>query len=466
MQGYNPGDTICAPATAPGMAAIAVLRLSGPSSFDIAGQIFVPMHKEQRLEGARPRRMLYGQIVDGELPIDEVLLTKFEAPRSYTGEHMVEVSCHGSPYIRQQILRLMIDRGARMARPGEFTMRAFLNGRMDLSQAEAVADLIASNSEASRQIAFHQMRGHFSKRIADLRAQLLEFASLIELELDFTEEDVEFANREELSALLNDIESEVRRLMESFSMGNVLKHGIPVAIIGKPNVGKSTLLNALLNEERAIVSEIPGTTRDAIEDSISIGGVAFRFIDTAGLRKGRDAIETVGIGRTYEKIRQASIILYLFDASTTGLEEITETIREFRERVGDKDKRLMLIANKIDLMEEIPQNFRNLVDLETIFISAKRKENIGLITDSLLRSATSAPGEKHDTLVANTRHYEALSAAARSIAEVRTGMQNRIPGDLLAIDLRSALHHLGSITGEVTSDEILGAIFEKFCIGK
>ncbi len=468
MQFHDLTETICAPATAPGTAAISVLRLSGPKALAIAAALFLPRNKEMSLGRAASHRMLLGQIIDGDEVVDEVLLTKFVSPHSYTGDDLVEVSCHGSPYIQQQILKLMMDQGARMARPGEFTLRAFLNGRMDLSQAEAVADLIASNSEASRKMALRQMRGHFSDRIRELRQKLLEFASLIELELDFSEEDVEFADRSALSSLLDDIDDEVARLRESFSMGNVLKNGIPVAIIGKPNVGKSTLLNALLNEERAIVSEIPGTTRDAIEDTITLSGVAFRFIDTAGLRDSQDEIESVGIERTYEKIRMASVILYLFDASETSLEEIVETITEFRKEVGDEEegKRLVLIANKIDLLEEIPHHFRNLVDLETIFVSAKRKENISMIADSLLKSAEVSAAGDEGTIVTNIRHYEALSHTATAIVDIRRGLDEQIPGDLLAIDLRSALHHLGSITGEVTSDEILGEIFGKFCIGK
>lgn len=466
MQTHSHDDTICAPATAPGQAAIAILRLSGPDSFLVARQIFRPYDQDLAFEDIPSHRMTLGRIMDGYEDLDEVLLTRFVGPNSYTGEDMVEISCHGSPYIQQVILQLMLEHGARMANPGEFTLRAFLNARMDLSQAEAVADLIASNSEASRKIAFQQMRGHFSQRIGELRQKLLEFAALIELELDFSEEDVEFADRQKLLLLLNDIRQEVSGLRESFATGNVLKHGIPVAIIGKPNVGKSTLLNAILNEERAIVSEIPGTTRDAIEDTITIEGMAFRFIDTAGLRDSQDVIETAGIERTYEKIRQAHIILYLFDVSQTSLEEISETIRDFRMRVGEEDKHLVLIANKIDLMEEIPHHFRNLVDLETIFVSAKRKENIAMITASLVQTMRTEPSRHQEVLVANSRHYEALSKTATSIEAIEEGVRSEIPGDLLSIDLRTALHHLGSITGEVTSDEILGEIFGKFCIGK
>ncbi len=466
MKHYDTKDTICAPATAPGNAAIAVIRISGPKAVALSAAMFTPKKKDLVLERAESHKMYFGQMMDGDSPVDEVLLVKFTAPHSYTGEDVVEVSCHGSSFIQQKILKMYLDGGARMARPGEFTMRAFLNGRMDLSQAEAVADLIASNSAASHQMAFRQMRGHFSDRIKDLRSRLLEFAALIELELDFSEEDVEFADRVKLNELLEQIEKELAGLQESFSMGNVLKNGIPVAIIGKPNVGKSTLLNAILNEERAIVSEIPGTTRDAIEDTINIQGVAFRFIDTAGLRHSEDAIETVGIERTYEKIRQAAIILYLFDVSETSMEEILETINDFHLELGDASKRLILIANKIDLMEEIPHHFRELVEWETIFVSAKRKENINMISDSLLQSVDLASQEENQSIVTNSRHYEALAQTAKAIHAIKSGISQSIPGDLLASDLRDALHHLGTITGEVTSDEILGEIFEKFCIGK
>jgi len=466
MSLYDTKDTICAPATAPGMAAIAVIRLSGSEAFSIAAGCFEPQKKGLAFSDISPFKVTLGQLHESGRPVDEVLMTRFKNPHTYTGEDLVEFSCHGSPFIQQEILRILIDMGARMAKPGEFTMRAFLNGRMDLSQAEAVADLIASNSSASHLMAFRQMRGHFSERIRELRQQLVNFAGLIELELDFSEEDVEFADRGSLTNLLDTIEAEIGRLKQSFTMGNVLKNGIPVAIIGKPNVGKSTLLNALLNEERAIVSDIPGTTRDTIEDTISISGVAFRFIDTAGLRHSQDEIESVGIERTYEKIRQAAIILYLFDASETSLEEITETLNDFRERFYDENKRLILIANKIDLLEEIPHHFRNLVELETIFVSAKRKENIHMIADSLLTSVTTASEEENQAIVSNSRHYEALAKTAEAISAVRRGIEENLPGDLMAIDLRSALHHLGTITGEVTNDEILGNIFEKFCIGK
>ncbi len=459
-------DTICAPATAPGQAAIAVVRLSGPQAFEVARKLFVPVNPRVSLKNVESHKMMLGQITDGQQAIDQVLLVHFIAPNSYTGEDVVEISTHGSPYIQERLIQLLLDQGARMANPGEFTLRAFLNGRMDLSQAEAVADLIASNSRASHQLAFNQMRGHFSSRIRELRARLLEFAGLIELELDFSGEDVEFADRSQLLALLQEVEAETGQLRDSFRLGNVLKGGIPVAIIGEPNVGKSTLLNAILNEEKAIVSEIPGTTRDVIEDVIHLEGVGFRFIDTAGLRESTDRIESVGVERTRQKIRQASVILYLFDISQTSLDEIRETISVFRQELGDETKRIILIANKIDLMEEIPHHFRNLVEMETLFISAKRKENIHLILESLVESVKGVPEEANQALVTNNRHYEALSQTALSVEALKKGINEGLSGDLLSVDLRTALYHLGAITGEVTTDEILGEIFSKFCIGK
>ncbi|TVQ10902.1 MAG: tRNA uridine-5-carboxymethylaminomethyl(34) synthesis GTPase MnmE [Bacteroidetes bacterium] len=461
---YHKEDTICALATPAGTGAIAVLRVAGSHTFSILGKIFHP-YGDTQLDAVESHKVVLGKLMDGENPVDEVLVTKFVAPHSYTGEDVVEISCHGSWYIQQEILRVLMDNGCRMASPGEFTLRAFLNGKMDLSQAEAVADLIASNSATSHTIAFRQMRGHFSKRIQQLRQQLLDFAGLIELELDFSEEDVEFANRDSLIDLLDTMSTELTLLIESFAMGNVLKNGIPVAIIGKPNVGKSTLLNAIFNEEKALVSDIPGTTRDTIEDVLVINGVSFRFIDTAGLRDSDDTIESMGIERTYEKIRQASIILYMFDAATPQ-EEINETIAEFREKIDDDEKQLILIANKIDLLEEMPHNFKSLVELETIFVSAKRKENINMISESLLRSVSVGVEEANQSVVASSRHYQALIETLKSLEEVNMGIGQGISGDLLSSDLKAALYHLGTITGEVTNDEILGNIFGRFCIGK
>ncbi|MFW5707284.1 MAG: tRNA uridine-5-carboxymethylaminomethyl(34) synthesis GTPase MnmE [Bacteroidota bacterium] len=461
---YHTDDTICALATPAGTGAIAVLRVSGKKTFSVLSKLFHP-YGEADFNAIESHKVTLGRMIDNDKPVDEVMVTKFVAPHSYTGEDVVEISCHGSWYIQQEILRVLLDNGCRMASPGEFTLRAFLNGKMDLSQAEAVADLIASNSATSHTIAYRQMRGHFSKRIQQLRQQLLDFAALIELELDFSEEDVEFANREKLNTLLQTMNSELGQLIKSFALGNVLKNGIPVAIIGNPNVGKSTLLNAIFNEEKAIVSDIPGTTRDSIEDVLVIDGVSFRFIDTAGLRHSEDTIESIGIERTYEKIRQAAIILYVFDAATP-MEEINETITEFREKINDPGKHLILIANKIDLLEEMPHSFKDLVELETIFVSAKRKENINLINESLLKSVSVGVEEANQSIVASSRHYQALKETLQSLELVHQGLLQGISGDLLSSDLRAALHHLGTITGEITNDELLGNIFGRFCIGK
>jgi len=352
-----------------------------------------------------------------------------------------------------------------MANAGEFTMRAFLNGKLDLAQAEAVADLIASQSKYAHDLALNQMRGGFSEKIKNLRAELVNFASLIELELDFADEHLEFADRSRIMEILSKLKNEISALISSFSIGNVLKKGIPVAIIGKPNVGKSTLLNTILQEEKAIVSEIPGTTRDSIEDMIIIDGVAFRFIDTAGLRVSDDIVETIGIERTMEKIKQAKIILFVFDVVTCDIEQVNEMLDEYRHLIEDPDKRIILIGNKIDQLIEIPKGFKDLVELETIFVSAKRKENINLISDSLLKSVNTDQ-ITDNTIVSNTRHYQALTRSLASIREIEQGFLKNIPSDLIATDIRQALHHLGTITGDITTDEILGNIFSKFCIGK
>ncbi len=458
-------DTICAPATPPGPGAIAVIRISGQDSFSVCEKIFKPKKRKTKLSKSPSHTIHFGIIHENENILDEVLVSIFKKPNSYTGEDSVEISCHGSDYIQQKIIELLIKNGVRFAEPGEFTLRAFLNGKFDLSQAEAVADLIASQSKSSHSLALKQMRGGFSDKIKELRQQLLNFSSLIELELDFGEEDVEFADRTELLELLSKLKSEINNLIESFSLGNVMKNGIPVAIIGKPNVGKSTLLNALLNEEKAIVSEIPGTTRDIIEDTIVIKGVSFRFIDTAGLRDGGDEIETIGIERTHEKIKLASIVLYVFDISSTTIDQIKEVIEDFKNQIKNDNKRLILIGNKIDKLIEMPDGFKDLVELETIFISAKRKENINLITESLLKSIIT--DDLQDTaIVTNTRHYDALTKAAEALSNIKNGFNNNLPTDLISIDIRDALHYLGEITGEITTDEILGNIFGRFCIGK
>ncbi|MBI9039275.1 MAG: tRNA uridine-5-carboxymethylaminomethyl(34) synthesis GTPase MnmE [Bacteroidales bacterium] len=458
-------DTICAIATSPGIGAIAVIRVSGSESFKICEKMFSPRKKNLRLSQAKSHSIHFGTIGDKNNILDEVLLSVFKAPNSYTGEDSVEISCHGSIYIQQKIQELLIKNGARHAKPGEFTLRGFLNAKFDLSQSEAVADLIASNSEASHHLAIDQMRGGFSQKIKELRAKLLEFASLIELELDFSEEDLEFAERPKLMKLLKEIENELKNLTDSFSVGNVLKTGIPVAIIGKPNVGKSTLLNALLNEEKAIVSDIPGTTRDAIEDTIVIEGISFRFIDTAGLRSAENEIESIGIERTYEKINQASVILYLFDISIETPKEIIENLNDFKDHINNKNKKFILIGNKTDKLIETPHGFKDLVELETIYISAKRKENINLISESLVKSVN-FENISDKTLVSNIRHYEALSKSLQAIKNIEEDFKNEIPTDLISTDIRDALHHLGEITGEITTNEILDSIFRKFCIGK
>lgn len=464
-------DTICAPATPPGVSAIAVIRISGEKAIEIADGIFKSKNKRKSLRNAKSHTVHFGDITSEKGIIDEVLITVFKAPHSYTGENSVEISCHGSPYIVKSIIELLLNKGCRYARPGEFTMRAFLNGKFDLSQAEAVADLIESQSKTSHDLALNQMRGGFSSKIKELREKLLNFTSLIELELDFSEEDVEFANRDDLKNLLDDLKSEISKLLESFKLGNVIKQGIPVAIIGKPNVGKSTLLNAILNEEKAIVSEIPGTTRDTIEDSISINGVSFRFIDTAGLRESGDKIEMIGIERTHEKIRQSKIILYIFDVSSTSCDEIDETLGEFKEYIdnlpddAEKDKQFILIANKTDMLVEAPKGFKSLVERDCIFVSAKRKENINLIIDRLSEYIESE--KVSDTaIVSNNRHYEALSKAFEAVENIEEGFEQNLTSDLIVTDIRDALYHLGDITGEITTDEVLGNIFSRFCIGK
>ena len=458
-------DTICALATPHGMGAIALIRVSGGDTFKIADLIFKPLKTGSLLSEAPTHTIHFGNIISDNELIDEVLVNVYRNPHSYTGEDAIEISCHGSYYIQKRIIELLIKNNVRLAKPGEFTMRAFLNNKFDLSQAEAVADLISSNSKYAHDLALKQMRGGFSNKIKDLRKELLNFASLIELELDFSEEDLEFANRKDLKKLLYRLKTEIKMLLNSFSMGNVLKNGIPVAIIGKPNVGKSTLLNTILQEERAIVSEFPGTTRDSIEDTIIIDGVSFRFIDTAGLRSSDDEIENIGIERTMEKIKQAKIILFVFDVAHGDIEVIKEILDEYRHLLEDPNKRVILIGNKIDQLVEMPAGFKELVELDAIFISAKRKENIDLIADSLIKSVEKFQ-ISNNTIISNARHYEALSKALQSIEDIEEGFIKELPSDLIAIDIRKALHHLGEITGQVTTDEILGNIFGKFCIGK
>ena len=476
----NNGDTICAIATPPGTGAIAIIRISGADAITICDGVFSPKKKNFRLINATTHSIHFGTIQNEHGLLDEVLVSVFRAPHSYSGEDSIEISCHGSSYIQQKIVELLISKGARLAKPGEFTLRAFINRKFDLSQAEAVADLIAAASQSAHDLAIDQMRGGFSMRISGLRKILIDFASLIELELDFSQEDVEFVDRRDLIKILVEIKSEIQRLVSSFSYGNVLKTGIPVAIIGKPNVGKSTLLNAILNEERAIVSEIPGTTRDTIEDTIIIHNYAFRFIDTAGLRHSTDRIESEGIERTYEKIRQAKIVLYVFDVNHAESEELRawahggmeawaygsgEDLSADRRLPTADQKTFILIANKSDLLEETPSHLKELLEEQCIFISAKRKENINLILERLV-DIVKEMQIQDITVVSNARHFEALTGTLKAIDAVMTGLSSNLSVDLITVDLRTALYHLGEITGEITTDDILGNIFGRFCIGK
>jgi len=411
-----------------------------------------------------------GHIIDDQKTLDEVLVSIFKGPHSYTGENTIEISCHGSTYIQQHIIQLLLRKGCRMANPGEFTLRAFLNGKLDLSQAEAVADLISSDNEASHQIAMQQMRGGFSNEIAKLREELLNFASLIELELDFAEEDVEFADRTQFHELLHRIEFVLKRLIDSFAVGNVIKNGIPVAIVGEPNVGKSTLLNALLNEERAIVSHIAGTTRDTIEDELVIGGIGFRFIDTAGIRETEDVVESIGIRKTFEKIEQAQVVIFLFDGlkfQVSGFDYITEI-----EKVKNKYplKPILVVVNKVDLLSEkeienIDQKLETL-NLKLLKISAKANIGIEELKNQLLSFVNTGALRNNETIVTNTRHYDSLLKALEEIQKVKFGMEIKLSSDLMAIDIKEALYHFGMITGQVTNDELLGNIFANFCIGK
>ena len=465
-------DTIIALATPSGSGAIAVIRLSGKDAITIGSRFFKSI-SGKTLSDQKSHTVHLGHIVDEPRIIDEVLITIFKNPHSYTGENVVEISCHGSLYIQQEIIQLFLQNGCRMANAGEFTLRAFLNGKLDLSQAEAVADLIASDSEASHKVAMQQMRGGFSNEIKLLRDELLNFASLIELELDFAEEDVEFANRDEFYKLINRIINVLKRLIDSFAVGNVIKNGIPVAIVGEPNVGKSTLLNALLNEERAIVSEIAGTTRDTIEDEISIGGMSFRFIDTAGIRETDDIVESIGIKKTFEKIEQAQVVLFL--VSSLQLAAGSETVQSFIveiEKIKNKfpQKQLIVILNKIDKISDI-----DLANLTTsllphasnlIPISAKTGFGIEQLTNSLLNLINTGALRNNETIVTNSRHYDALLKAFKEIQKVKYGLDSGLSGDLLAIDIRQALFHFGEITGEITNDDLLGNIFANFCIGK
>ena len=461
-------DTICALATANGMGAIAVIRISGPEAISKVSQIYQSkFNTTKSLNDADSHTIHLGYVMDGDTIVDEALFSIFKNPHSYTGEDVVEISTHGSIYIQQKVLELLNKIGIRNANPGEYTFRAFWNGKMDLTQAEAVADLIASDSKASHEIAIKQMRGGFSNQIKDLREQMINFSALMELELDFPEEDVEFADRTQFYALLNELQSILKRLADSFAFGNVIKNGVPVAIVGAPNAGKSTLLNALLNEERAIVSEIEGTTRDTIEETIYIDGIGFRFIDTAGIRVANDTIERIGIEKTFEKIDNATIIIYLYDANITSDNQISNQLDELQ----GKGKIIFNIANKIDvtnnesaISDAIKQEFKDIVHIE---ISAKDHFNIEALKENLIHQIKLKGTSQDDTIVTNSRHLEALQNTLSQIGKIKQGMDVGLPGDLLAMDIREALTYLGHITGEIDVDQdILGTIFGKFCIGK
>ena len=458
-------DTIVALATPSGVGAIAVIRLSGENAITIVDTFFKSVKREKSLKKQKTHTVHLGHIINNDIIIDEVLVSIFKNPNSYTGENVVEISCHGSSFIQQEIIQLFLQNGCRMADNGEFTMRAFLNGKMDLSQAEAVADVIASNSAASHQMAIQQMRGGITNELKELRVQLLDFAALIELELDFSGEDVEFADRTKFKELVAKITFVLKRLIDSFSFGNAMKNGIPVAIIGEPNVGKSTLLNTLLNEEKAIVSDIAGTTRDAIEDEMIIEGVAFRFIDTAGIRETKDVVESIGIQKAYEKAENAQLIIFIIDSRVERKEKRKEEIEAIKKRFPNK--RLLIIANKIDLISVDEANTLNSEINDLILLSAKNKTGITALKNELTSLVNIGALSNNETIVTNSRHFEALNNALIAITSVQQGIDLEIGTDLFSIDIRECLRHLGNITGEYDVDkDILGHIFGNFCIGK
>ncbi|MBP7344967.1 MAG: tRNA uridine-5-carboxymethylaminomethyl(34) synthesis GTPase MnmE [Sediminibacterium sp.] len=456
LQGWD--DTIVALATAPGIGAIAVIRISGPKSFDVMNDLF----PKKDLFVQASHSIHVGLLKDGDIVLDEVVLSLYRGPKSYTGEDVIEISCHGSPYIQEQILQAITKRGVRLAKPGEFTQRAFLKGKMDLAQAEAVADLIASNTEASKKAALHTMRGGFSSDLSQLREALISFSALIELELDFSQEDVEFADRTQFKNLITQLKEATATLIGSFKLGNVIKNGVQVAIIGKPNAGKSTLLNTLLNENRAIVSDIAGTTRDTIEEVLNIDGVLFRLIDTAGIREHTDdAIEQIGVSKSKEKMRAAQVVIYLYDLLNMSVEELQKIVDEFEQ----ENINYILVGNKADtataaIMTQFVA-FKN-----SMFISAKKYVQIETLKRLLVENTIHGNIHTESTIVTNARHYEALIGLMQSLNEVEQGLSNQLPGDLLALDIRQCLHYLGTITGSITHEDQLDYIFSKFCIGK
>jgi tRNA modification GTPase len=451
-------DTIIALATPPGVGAIAVIRLSGKESIRIVDELFT----SKDLAGQSSHTLHVGFLKEDGVALDEVVVSLYKSPKSYTGEDVVEISCHGSPYVQQQIIDACIHKGARLARPGEFTFRAFINGKLDLSQAEAVADLIASNSSASHRTALNNIRGGFSDVLKKLREELIKFSALIELELDFSQEDVEFADRKQLHQLIDLISATTKQLLESFKLGNVIRNGVQVAIIGKPNAGKSTLLNTLLNENRAIVSEIAGTTRDTIEELLNIDGIIFRLVDTAGLREQTtDVIERIGVERSLHKMHQSDVVIYLFDVNEVSAGEL----KEIEEKLNEQRINYILAGNKVDLLENNQLNGKFKSD-HVIFISAKKQSNINELKKNLVNLVTEGHVNLENTIVTNARHYEALQEVDKSLEDIRAGLNNKLSGDLLALDIRRCLHYLGEITGEITNEDQLDYIFSKFCIGK
>lgn len=454
--------TICSISTAPGIGAIAVIRVSGEKAFPIVNQLF---NAQTDFLGTSANRAKFAEIFDGDTLVDQVVFVKFAAPHSYDGEDMVEISCHGSRYIQQKILQMLLARGCRMAELGEFTMRAFLNGKMDLPQAEAVSDLIDSQSETAHRLAVNQLKGGFSHKIAELREQFIHLAALLELELDFSEEDVQFADRKQIMDLLRHLKKEITRLTDSFKLGNALKSGIPVAIVGKPNVGKSTLLNALLGDDRAIVSDIPGTTRDTVEDTFTYHGTTFRFIDTAGIRTSEDEIENFGIERTFKAVENADIVLYLIDINATTIDDVEAEMTFIRQKINLEEKKILLVANKIDEMETLPRQFSEWDKLETIFVSAKRKVNLEAIGEMLLRYVEER-NVSENTLLTNARHYDIMRQILQDIENIEQGFENQQPTDLIAVDVHLILDKLGRLTGSISDNDVLNTIFSRFCIGK
>ncbi|MDC0354828.1 tRNA uridine-5-carboxymethylaminomethyl(34) synthesis GTPase MnmE [Flavobacteriaceae bacterium] len=453
-------ETIIALATPSGLGAISVIRISGLNAISVTEKLFKPKGNK-KLSNQKSHTVHLGHLMKNGHELDEVLVTLFKGPHSYTGENTIEISCHGSTFIQQEIINLFIENGIRVANPGEFTLRAFINGKMDLNQAEAVADLIASENEGSHKLAMEQMKNGFSNDLKKLRAELLHFSSMIELELDFSQEDVEFAERSEFKKLTVKIQTEIEKLIDSFKSGNVLKNGISVAIAGKPNAGKSSLLNTLLNEDKAIVSDIPGTTRDSIEDSLVIDGINFRFTDTAGLRETEDIIESKGIEKTKEKINNARILIYLFDSNDTTFNEINLDMESFKR----KDLSVLLVRNKVDLKNTNKNLINQLEKFEIIEISANNIDSVSSLKKRLVNEINIL-NPYTDTVISNSRHYEALMKALKAIEEVNMGLKSDISGDLLSVDIRKSIEHLAEITGEITNDDVLGNIFANFCIGK